>query len=399
MVKSLKRMMVSIFILILPFPVFSRDVNWRGTDEYGIASDPTFNPDTLKGNPKILWQAELGRGYSNVVLSGDYLYTTGSEWNVNKVYCLNRKSGKVVWTIQYKCASGNYPGPKATPVLDGDNLYIFSQEGQLHCLDSKTGKIKWMKDFKKLANLKPPSWGQAGTPVILGNMILLNAGDGGIALNKTNGAFLWKTSGTSGYATVVPFKSRDSQMAAIFGYDTLYSVDVKTGKKGWSVNWKNSSNVNAADPLIIDNRIFISSDYNRGCALFEITDNSIKKIWENKTISSHVGSFIYKDGFIYGINGSPSGSGSSINCIDVKNGKSQWKAVKGFGSLVGVNNYIVFLGEKGDLLVARLFADKYVEVAGTKLPKKGLFWTAPYVMDGRLYARSDRGNLYCIDVK
>jgi outer membrane protein assembly factor BamB len=388
-----------LFFWAVSLSVFSQgsdSVNWRGTDAYGIVRDASFNPDALKGEAKIIWKAELGRGYSLVEPAGDVLYTMGSKSGKNIVYCLSAKDGSVVWTMEYPCVAGQYPGPKSTPVLDGDNLYTFSQQGDLHCLEAKTGKIKWVVDLKKAASIGIPTWGEACAPLVLGNMILLNAGKNGVAVDKKTGNLIWKSGETAGYANPALFTAGNREMAAMFGENRLYSVDLSNGNVGWSAAWQTSYDVNAADPMIVNNRIFISSNYGRGCALFEFTDREVKKIWENKNISSHFASFSYAYGFLYGVNGSPGNDGSSIVCLELATGASKWKAVKGFGSLVAVNGFIVMLNEDGGIFVSRLASDAYAEVASAKLPKSGLFWTPPFVMNGRLYARSDRGILYCV---
>ena len=45
---------------------------WRGKNADSIVDQTNWNPYALTEQPKILWQAEVGTGYSSVAVTGRY---------------------------------------------------------------------------------------------------------------------------------------------------------------------------------------------------------------------------------------------------------------------------------------------------------------------------------------
>jgi outer membrane protein assembly factor BamB len=372
---------------------------WRGPNGNGILREADFDPASLNEGPTILWRASVGYGYSSVAVKDKYLYTMGNSGKKDIVYCLDVKSGEVVWQFSYECRLGQYPGPRATPAVDDGRVYTLSQEGHLFCLNARNGKVVWQAHLKKDFGLRSPGWGFAGSPVIDGDLLLLNAGTAGIALDKKSGKPVWRSkSGPGGYASPVLFDNKGVRFVALFGQRALHGVEVKTGKTAWSFPWKTSHDVNAADPLITGSGIFISSNYGSGCALLEINNNKPRLRWKNGKFDSHFSSFIYIDGYIYGNDGAAFSDRGVFRCLEADSGKEMWSASLGFGSLIALDDTLVILNSRGDLILAEADPKDYVEIARAEgiLPRK--CWTPPAYANGKLYLRNDRGEIVCVDV-
>lgn len=370
---------------------------WRGLQGTGISTETGWNAGAISGTVPELWRIQVGDGWSAVSVSDGRLYTMGNEKNQDIVVCLDAKTGKDVWRYQYDCAAGNYPGPRSTPVVDDGLVYTVSREGDLFCLDALTGKVKWKHQVCDEFGASPPTWGIAGSILVENDLIIVNAGVTGMAFDKKSGKMLWGRGGTGGYSTPVAFSYQGRRLAALFGEVKLHVVDMATGATVWSHDWVTSWNVNAADPVIVGDGLFVSSGYGRGAALLQMSGKTLKTVWENRDMSNQFSSSIYIDGYLYGIDGNV-GSGD-LKCIDFKTGQVKWSQSVGFGSLISAAGTLIVLNEKGDLRMVKALPGAYQEIASAKRLLKPQCWTAPVLSNGLLYLRNSRGELLALDLR
>ncbi|NOU35752.1 MAG: PQQ-binding-like beta-propeller repeat protein [Kiritimatiellaceae bacterium] len=372
---------------------------WRGPDGNGISKETGWD----SSGAKTLWTKELGAGYSSVSVKGDKLYTMGHESADDKagkdtVYCLDAKTGKEVWSYSYASQTGGkYKGPRATPVIDGDCVYTVSQDGLVICLDAASGKIKWQADVPGKTGNKNIRWGISSSAVIEGNMILLNIGSAGVALDKNSGSIKWSSVGAPSYASPVVFDRADKRCAAMFTASGLQTVDAKTGKQIASIEWITKFDINGADPLVIGDKIFISSGYDRGCAMLDFSSGELNKLWESTALKTQFSSCVYIDGYIYGIDGQTKSKGT-LRCISAADGSEKWSEQIGFGSLIAADGKLIVLGESGTLYFAATAPDKYNEISKMDTGLGQLCWTPPVLANGIIYCRNDKGTLVAINV-
>lgn len=371
---------------------------WRGPDRNGISKETGWDP---KG-AKTLWTKELGAGYSSVSVKGDALYTMGHEPADGKtgkdiVYCLDAKTGKEVWSASYPCKTGEYKGPRATPVVDGDCVYIVSQEGLVICFDAASGKINWKTNVFAEPGNETPRWGVASSAVVEGDLLLLNAGSAGTALEKNSGQIKWKSKGASSYASPVVFDHGGKRCAALFTASGLLVVDALTGSKISSFAWETKYDINGSDPLVIGDKIFISSGYGRGCAMLDFSSGELKVLWESKILSAQFSSCVYIDGYIYGIDGQAKSKGT-LRGISAADGSEKWSAQIGFGSLIAADGKLIALNENGMLCFAGAAPGKYNEILKMDTGLGQLCWTPPVLANGIIYCRNDKGTLVAINV-
>ena len=374
--------------------------NWRGPDRDGIAKEASFNLRRIKTVMKPLWTKELGKGFTSPSIVGDYLFTMGNSGREDTVYCLHAGTGRTVWSYSYPCALGQYPGPRTSPSVDGDRVYTLSREGDAFCFDARSGKIVWEKDLRDEAGAVPPPWGFAGSPVVGDDTVLYNVLTSGLALDKMTGEVAWQSAqGPSGYATPITFTHEGRRRAAFFGSNRLYVVDADTGEIAYSHRWVTSFDVNAADPLVLDDgSVFISSGYGNGCALLELADGRIEVAYENRRIASHFSAFILHNGYIYGNAGDANSHRGFFFCLDASSGEILWEHAAGMGSVTAVNDTLILLTDRGDLAFSRMTPGGYEEVASTSLPS-GIYWSPPTFNKGRLFINSNfTGILSCYDV-
>jgi outer membrane protein assembly factor BamB len=372
---------------------------FRGNGANSFYTDLAFNPAALKSGARILWQASIKQGYSAVALKGDRLYTMGNDRKNDTVWCLNADTGAVLWKYSYPCGTNEHPGPRATPTVDGDVVYTLSLEGHLFALAADTGAVIWKHDLAQEYGARLASWALGSSAVVDGDMLLVNVNRNGIALDKKTGKKIWASPpDTSGYATPVLFMAGKKKYGVFFGADAFYGVELATGRVAWRQGWTTAYDVNAADPLVFGNKIFISSGYGRGCALFEFTEKAVTKKWENRNLAAHFSSPVYKDGYIYGITDN-SGEGGQYRVLKADTGAVALSQRVEFGNFIVVNDKYFFTAyERGELAIAEITPSSYRLISSAAL-RPGVYWTAPVAARGRAYIRNERGDLFCIDMR
>lgn len=374
---------------------------WRGAGGDGISAETGWKAQSVAA-PKIRWKATLGEGHSSVSVYAKRLYTMGNVKGSDVVYCLDAESGKEAWRFAYACPKGTYPGPRATPVLEGDSVYTLGREGQACCLDAATGKVKWQKSLEKDYKAAGPNWGMAGSPLIHGNNVIYNAGMSGLALDKATGAKVWESgAGPGGYAAPVAFTLKEKECLAIFGLQDLYVVEAATGKKLHSHPWVTKFDINAADPVHVGGKLLITSGYGHGAALLDLTAGSVRPAWENLELKGHFASPIHIDGHFYGVDGNTNDGKPQLRCLEAATGKVKWtERGNGFENLTAAAGKLIAIDKKGLLVVAEAVPTGYKEIAkGLVLTARAQNWTAPVLANGLIYCRNSDGLLVCVDVR
>lgn len=369
--------------------------HYRGSKYDGIIPDAAVNADNLKE----LWTASVGIGFSSFIVVDGLGYTMGNVDGHDQVVALDVKTGEIKWKHTYPCAldPNLYEGgPNATPTYDNGKIYTISKEGHIFCLDAKSGKEIWKTHAK--AYSEPPVWGYSGAPTILNDMVVFNVASAGVALNKNNGKLVWKTpKGKPGYAPPMPFERKGETVFAMFAGKELALIEANSGKKIWGFPWITEYDVNAAIPLIIDDKIFITSGYRHGGTMLEYNGDEPKQLWENKILKAQFNSPVYHKGHIYGISGDANRRGKLV-CMDPATGEAKWTGKSQFGSLLLVGDQLVILEERGNLVIVKAQPDAYEQVAKHTV-MQARCWTVPTYVDGTLLLRDAQGTVKALDVR
>jgi outer membrane protein assembly factor BamB len=370
---------------------------WRGPDRTGVSKEKGWTTQWPADGPKVLWKAELGKGYSSFSIADGKAYTMGFDGGKDTVWCFQADTGDVVWRHTYPSEAGDYPGPRCTPTVDGKVVYTLGRLGHLFCLDAATGKVVWSKHLVDDFKAERPQWHFACSPLVLGNALILDAGMT-IALQKATGETLWKTDPEkAGYSSPMAFMMGDAILLALFPEHGLVVRNAVDGKELGRVRWKTSYGVNAATPILQGNAIFISSGYGVGAAVYAVEGSSLKQVWKNKNMKNHANSCVLWEGHLYGFDGQV--DEGPLTCVDVKTGDRKWaEGSLRAGSLMIADGKIIAIGNGGDLAVIEASPDGYKELARAKVLGKTC-WTMPILSGGRIYCRNEKGQAVCLDVK
>ena len=378
---------------------------WRGPSRNGISAETGWTPWGA-GGPKVAWRAEVGVGFSSFVVAKSRVFTVGYADDADTVVCLDAESGKAVWKHTYPSELGDKffeGGTTGTPTVDGDRVYTLSRWGDAFCLDAATGKVVWSTNVQKQHGMPVPGWGFGGAPLVYENVLVLNAGEAGMGLDKATGKVLWQSAKKeAGYSTPLPLPlAAGAEPLVVLGSAQSYvAVNPLTGKEAWRVRWVTQYGVNAADPVVDGDRLFLSSGYGKGAALFKLAapPQPPQEVWKSKVLRTQMNPAVLFDGHLYGADGDTTGR-AALKCVELNTGKEKW-AHPGFGTgtVIVADGKLVALSAGGELSVAPASPAGYEPVARAQV-LGGKCWTVPVLSGGRIYCRNWQGQIVCVDVR
>ncbi|MCA9115113.1 MAG: PQQ-binding-like beta-propeller repeat protein [Planctomycetaceae bacterium] len=437
-----------------------------GSQHTGVAGETGISFDWPKNGPPVLWKKTVGTGYSAPSVRGNRLvihHRPRSQGEI--VSCLRADTGEPLWEYSYASSFsdpyGYNNGPRCTPLLTEDRCYTFGAEGKLLCLNLADGKKVWERDTSADWKVTPGFFGVGATPVLEEGLLYVLVGgqpnSGVVAFRADNGETVWENSGKStwdGAATDDPGKptyewtgeemvvSYSSPLVAtIHGRkhllclmrQGLVSLDPATGKEQFH-HWFRSrtyESVNAARPVVIGSRIFLSAAYKTGSVLLEVAKDgqSVKEVWQDRrNLLTHWSTPIFTGEHIYGFSGRHEREGE-LRCLSLETGKVVWSTTGfegdlqklrrdgttgkivntetgepvpfpfyGRGSKIQVGDHFIVLGERGTLAVVKISPEKWIELGRTSYDEISYpAWTAPVLSRQRIYLR-DEDSLLCLDV-
>ena len=376
---------------------------YRGASTDGISRETGWLGSWAGGSPRTVWKAKVGTGFSSVTVADGRLFTAGNDGKQDSVFCLDAAGGREIWRHVFAEPLHDHyyeGGPGATPTVADGRVYTVSKSGLVQCLEVADGRVAWSVHLQKDLGCAKPEWGFNGSVHLVGDLAILNAGGYGVALRRTDGSVAWQNGkGAAGYGTPVPFRSGDRDALALFAAEHVVAIEPLTGRELWRFPWKTSYDVNAADPVIAGNLMFLSSGYGKGCAAIDFGGASPRQLWFNKELRNHMASPILIDGHVYGVDGQGGDKDSHLKCLDLRTGAVKWTSPKAdTGALAAVGGRLLWLTGRGELVVVEADPAGYREVVRAQVGG-GKYWTAPVLAGGRVYVRNARGDLTCVDVR
>jgi outer membrane protein assembly factor BamB len=370
---------------------------WGGPARTGVSLETKWSSE---GKP--LWRAEIGIGWSSLVVADGRLFTLSYDRGPQQdvVHCLDAVTGKELWTHRYALLNPlprdedeQNMGTLTTPAVEGDFVYCSEREGLIRCLRASDGELVWDRNGRKELRLDMPTYGFAASPVVIGERVILNYGRV-FALDKKTGATVWKSKKDYGdaYSTPVDLTLDGKRFLAVFAGDGLAILAEEDGRERDFLPWETRDDVNAMTPVVLGSHVFISSGYGRGCALIDLSGKKPRTLWENKVLCSLTNGAIHWEGHLYGYS-----ELGVLKCLDLS-GNERWNARPGGGSALTIAGGRLLFGSKdGELVVAEASPDGYHELTRTKVLDSPAWSFAPVLANGRIYVRDVAGHLAALD--
>jgi len=391
---------------------------WRGPARDGIALGPELRTDWPAEGPPVLWRATAGDGYSGLSVANGRVFTQFQYSDDEEaVSCWNADTGSQLWCFHYPCPPliiDHGSGPRATPTVDHDLVFCLGAASDLYCLNAADGKKVWhhnlADEFSGPAphNRKLPMWGAACSPLVEGDRVFIatcGTQTAVAAFEKRTGDVIWKAlDDPPSYSSPIAATIDGTRQIIFFTGRGLVGLTPDDGTVLWRYPWETNDNCNVATPIALGNYVFISSGYDRGCALLEIhrtgSEWSADPVYEHRSMRNHFSTCVlYKD-HLYGFDN------ATLTCMAFRTGEIRWRhSGLGKGSLLIAGAHLVILGESRRLVVAAADPDKYREESACDVPflsnppqrYTNRCWALPALAGGRLYLR-DQLQILCLDL-
>ena len=390
--------------------------------------------------PKVLWQCELGESYGAPTISRGRLFHFDRHGTVHRLTCRRSETGEELWKHElpadFTDMLGYNNGPRSTPVVDGNRVYVMSPEGRLHCVAVTDGKPLWEVDTLKEFGVVKNFFGVGGSPIVWNDLLIANIGgsppgsppdvyaargdvkgngSGVVAFDKLTGKVRWQaTDELASYSSpvIADVQSVGGPLCFVFARGGLLVLDPATGEVKFHFPWRATKleSVNASSPTVVDDQVFISEAYGPGSALLRVTREGYDVVWQDKPRSReramelHWNTAIHHEGHLYGSSGQHGGD-AELRCVELATGKAMWREPHlARSSLLYADGHFICLSEDGSLRLLKATPEKYDEVAEiTPRNEAGEpllsypAWAAPVLSHGLLYVRGE-GRLVCLEL-
>ncbi len=381
---------------------------WRGPERNGLSKETGLLKQWPPSGPQKVWSiSNLGEGFGSIAIMGDRIFVQGTSGSASKVFCLNLADGKTVWSAALgpKLNERRGNGPRSTPTVDGDRVYVLTENGDLACLRARDSSPVWRKNILKEFGGSNPNWMISESPLIDGNRLIVTPGGRGagmVALDKMTGKEIWRTKDLSeeaGYSSAIMADVGGVRTIMNFTSEAAVGVRASDGKLMWRQTSPANGTANCTTPVFADNKVFFTSDYGTGGALFGLSAQNgevkARELYFTREMRNHHGGVVLVNGYLYGAHGS-----SGFACIEFATGKKMWmdRSV-GKGSLTYADGMLYLFGENNVVGLAEATPNGYAEKGRFSIPDQGKpSWAHPVVAGGKLYIR-DQGTLTAYDVK
>lgn len=389
-------------VLLLSAAVFGVAADWprwQGPDGTRISRETGLLKEWPASGPRLIWTATgIGAGYGSMAIAGDRVYLQGARGEESVVIALNRADGKEVWAkalgpVDRRMRTDRGAGPRGTPTVDGDRLYVLTESGDLAGLKTD-GTLMWKRNILKDFGGAQLQWLVSESPLIDGPHAVVcpgGPGAGMVKLNKMTGETVWTSkdlSDTAAYSSITVANIQGVRTYMTFTASAGVGVRASDGKLMFRYPQAANRVANVATPIYSNNQVFFTSAYGTGGGLLNLTlqdgEVTAKEVYFTREMKNHHGGVVLVDGYLYGFND------SILTCLEFATGKVMWRDRSvGKGSVMFADGHLYIQSENNVVGLAEATPDGYREKGRFEIPEKSqLSWAHPVISDGRLYVRN-----------
>ena len=400
---------------------------WRGTGRQGVWTENGIIERFPATGLKLKWRVPARAGYSGPAVADgrvfllDHQRTTGTAAS-ERALCLDERTGRTLWARQWAADYRGLEyanGPRATPTVDGDRVYVLGAMGSLRCLRSSDGSELWAKEFVRDYGATVPAWGMSSAPLVVGpRLIAVAAGKGNakvVAFDKHSGKQLWTALSSEasepGYSQPVLIEGARPQVI-VWHATAVESLDPSTGAVLWSHPFRVQMNTPIATPAWSAPNLLVSGFFDGARMLDVSSPTQSRLLWasaasnEVKTDKLHtlMSQPLIIGDHVYGIC-----SFGQLRCLKRATGERVWetqaatveRARNVSAWLVRHQDNVFIYNDRAELILARLSPSGYTEIsrakvieptseAGGRRELKAVTWSHPAFANRHIIARNDQ---------
>jgi hypothetical protein len=379
---------------------------WQGPDRTGISKETGLLQQWPSSGPSVVWTATgLGNGYGSTAVAGNRVYVQGTRDGQSVVVAYNRADGKEAWSKSL----GRYgdddrgSGPRGTPTVDGDRLYVLSESGDLWSLKTDGAEV-WHRNILREFGGRQLQWLISESPLVDGPHLIVSPGGPGagmVKLDKLTGKTVWQAkelSAPAGYSSPIAADVQGVRMYLTFTANAGVGVRASDGKLLFSYDRAANRTANITTPIFFDNKVFFTSNYDTGAGLVALSANNgnvnMQEVYFTREMKNHHGGVVLVNGYLYGFDD------SILTCLEFATGKRMWRDRSvGKGAVTYADGHLYLQSENNVVGLAEATPAGYREKGRFTIPDKGFpSWAHPAISDGRLYVRN-QDSLTAYDIK
>ncbi len=360
------------------------------------------------GGPPRAWRVATPGGFSSFSVLGDRAFTLITRDGVETVLALATADGSELWAQALSTAEydrgGNAgteensggDGPRSTPSIDQDRVYVFDANLVLHCLDAGTGESRWKHDLIADHEGRNVRWQNAASPLVDGELVFVAGGGEGkslMAFDKRDGTLAWaKGNETITHATPIAATIHGQRQVIFYVHSGLIAVEPTSGTELWRLKYPFRIS-SAASPVVWQDVVYLSAGYGVGAGAYRIVRGddgfSTELLWRQRNkLMNHWSTPVCIDGYLYGMFSFKKYGEGPLACVDIRTGETRWSE-PGFGpgNAIAAANALVALADDGRVVLAEPTPEGYRPLAEADV-LDGKCWSTPVLADGQLYVRS-----------
>ena len=380
---------------------------WRGPDRNGVSREVGLLREWPASGPPLVWTTTgLGAGYGTVAVAGSRVYVQSLRGGRSMVHAIDGADGKYVWSKNLGPGLSNDrgPGPRGTPTVDGDRLYVLTEAGDLACLLTSDATVVWQRNILRDFKGSNINWLISESPLIDGDRVIATPGGpraGMVALDKMTGRTIWTSDGLSdeaGYASPVVVDVQGERAYTTITASAAVGVRASDGRLLWRFASPANHTANIATPVVNGSQVFYTSAYGTGGSLLNLrpANGEIRseEVYFTRDMQNHHGGVVLVNGVLYGF------SNAILTAIEFSSGKTLWRHRSvGKGSITYADGRLYVLSEDNVVGLADITASGYREVGRFQIADQGLpSWAHPVVSGKRLFLRN-QNSLAVYDIR
>ena len=384
---------------------------WNGPNRDGLSAETGLLKSWPQDGPPLIWRIQgCGKGYAGPAIVDDCLYTLGSVDGKTLALAIDAATGNEIWRTELapELTNGWGDGPRSTPTVNGNRVYVMTGQGTLAALRTSDGQMMWKKTMAELGG-NVPGWGYCESVLVDGEAVLCTPGGeaGAVAaLNKETGELLWQSSEVTDraqYASIVKITAPTGPQYVQLLEKRLIGLSTSDGSLLWETPWPGNTAV-VPTPLCYENLVYVTSGYGAGCMLQQCNPSgTVTEVYRNKVMKNQHGGAIRVGDFVYGYSDS-----TGWLCQHLQTGKRAWRErdALGKGAIGYADGMLYCLDERtGTVVLIEASPKAWIErgrftpapLTEIRSPSGGI-WVHPVIANGKLYLR-DQELLFCYDVK
>jgi outer membrane protein assembly factor BamB len=384
---------------------------WGGPDR-NFQTEARGIKDTWPATgPRVVWKRPLGEGYSSPAVENGVLYVMYGKPREEVVMAADAETGKTLWehttpmTFQSDAAREMGNGPYSTPLVAGTRLFTTGVAGRLQCLDKKSGKVLWTEQLWDDHRGTQMMYGYASSPVAFRETVIVPVGGRGraiMAFHQADGKVAWSAGNLGNvYSSPILINVSGLEQLAVVLDGAVLAVNPHNGDPQWQVPFKADYSIVVSTPVWgPDNLLFVSSEYNAGTKVVELSRSGLqtaaKELWSSNRLRLHHGNAMRIGSTIYFSNGGK-GSQAILTAVDARSGTIHWQQrTIEKATFVWADQKLITLDEDGTLMIAHPTPKDFTISAKASL-LTSLSWTPPTLVGTRLYMR-DRKTMMAVDL-